>query len=264
MADNCPDDPRKWIIPNRSQSEFDWERNYAKFGNTNYWRISHDPRLCQKLVDHLASDIGTILVLGCGAETHLQQLLLKSFPEINQIVCSDISNHALEQARRSFDSPQIHYCQEDSRNLSFVNHRFDAIVCINSILSASDSDNRQMVQECFRTLVPGGRFVGLFPSIFSALEISYLEPRARFLRSSGAICMDRSSFRYRKSGLEQIYYTPLRLAQIFSEVGFERERFEIIFCDSENMQQESQRMYGIPMGSSLYPWEILAVLGKRS
>ena len=119
-----------------------------------------------------------------------------------------------------------------------------------------------MIDECCRVLGDRGIFVGYFPTIFSPLEMTYLEPAAEFLRTSGAISLPRSMFQFSRSGLRQIYYTPLRLAQIFHDDGFHLKKMEIVFFDGSDIQEQSEQLFGIPRESGLYPWELLVVMQK--
>jgi ubiquinone/menaquinone biosynthesis C-methylase UbiE len=251
----------KWQIPSLPETPAPWDRDHQG-GYTNVWGITHDKCTRDALLKCIPNGTQTILIPGCGSETHLQQHLIDEHKELHEVHCTDWSQEAINRARASFSNRKVQYRKENTASLSYVDGTFDVALIVNSILSSDDKLNHDMVRECYRVLRPGGKLIGFFPTILCALDMSYLDANFSKLRESGAIRLEHSTFFEEKQGLRQIYYTPLRLARIAKEAGFHREKFEVVFFDSELMQKETERYYQVPEGNDVFIWEILAVLRK--
>lgn len=253
----------KWLIPSHpGTTEKPWEEEYTQHGYSRVWSITPDVPTREALLQFVPHTVRTVLIPGCGSETALQQHLLEAFPQVEEVWCTDWTQNALDRAAYAFNHPKVRYQQEDTARLSFSDGSFDVVLVINAILGAEDALNRAMVKECYRTLREGGRFIGFFPTIFCALEHSYLSPRVQFFRTAGFLSVEDNAFYDKERRTRQRYYTPLRLARICKEAGFTRERFEIFFFDSEYAQRRTEKIYGIPPDSDLFLWEVLAVLKK--
>lgn len=74
--------------------------------------------------------------------------------------------------------------------------------------------------------------------------------------------LENSTLFEKKQKMHQIFYTPLRLHQVFKEAGFMRDRMEICFFDSERMMEETERYYKLPKVSGLCIWELLVLYRK--
>jgi SAM-dependent methyltransferase len=255
----------KWPIPSLPGSSPEtvvpWDLAH-KAGYTNVWSVTPDRFARDALLQFVPSGTRTVLIPGCGSETHLQRHLIEERKELHEVHCTDWSPEALDRAQASFSNPKVRYRKENTAELSYADGIFDVALVVNSILSSDDNRNRDMVRECHRVLRPGGKLVGFFPTILCALDISYVDASFTKLRESGAICLEHSAFYEEKQRLRQIFYTPLRLARIVKEAGFTRERFEIVFFDSELMQTETEQYYQVPRGCDVFVWEILVVLQK--
>jgi SAM-dependent methyltransferase len=253
----------KWLIPSDPEAtEKPWEEEYQQHGYSKVWSITLDVSAREALLQFVPRTVRQVLIPGCGSETALQQHLIAAFPQVEAVWCTDWSQNALDRAAYSFSHPKVRYQQEDTARLSFSEGSFDVVLIVNSILGAEDALNRAMVQECYRTLRESGRLVGFFPTIFCALEHSYLYPGVQFFRTGGFLSVEDNAFYDKERRTRQLYYSPLRLARICKEAGFTRERFELFFFDSEYARRQTEKIYGIPPDSDLFIWEILAVLKK--
>ena len=108
--------------------------------------------------------------------------------------------------------------------------QWDVVVNVNGILSERDEENRDILDSCFRALKPGGVLLGMFPTIFSAPYISYVDNDPDWLE---VVDLERSAYYEDKQKLWQIFYTPLRLRRVLIESGFKLKKMEIFFCDSD-------------------------------
>lgn len=259
----------KWVINVENVEEDckvgkkeDWDENYQKFQYEDVWSITEDIEVCKKLTTRINEDSKKILIPGCGSKTHLQDYINAIYNNV-EIFCTDWSRYALEIAKGSKNENNAYYLIDDMTEMQFESDTFDNIIISNSILSGNDKQNRKMVGECYRVLKEGGILSGLFPSIFSIYEISYLDNRFEYLRKDGIINIENNTFYEKTQGLHQIFYTPIRLRRIFEENKFRIDKFELFFCNTEHLLKENERIYNIPRESDLVPWEFFLELRKE-
>jgi hypothetical protein len=151
----------------------------------------------------------------------------------------------------------VRYARADTSALPWTDF-FDAIIIVNSILSESDSENRDMLKACFEALAPGGSLVGFFPTIFCALDIAILENNQEKMRNielESSLCYERIQ------GAKQVFYTPLRLRRILREVGLTLVAIELFFCDSDYFSNHARRLYDI-YDEDLCPYEYFVIAKK--
>jgi len=260
---------RKFVIPppkDQTTTPQQWEENYKANQYDDVLNITQDPGICAAFVRGLPTTTKSVLIAGCGSKTNLQRYVVEQCLGVDCIFCTDCSKEALDLAQAEFSHSKIKYQEENTTALSFSPNTFDAILVCNSILDHDDLTNRQMVLECYRVLRPGGVVIGLFPTLFCPFEISllgeqYLHQDYRRSREE-QISFKNSTFFEKKQRMYQIFYTPIRLNQVFKEACFLRERMEVCFFDSQLMIQESARCYGLPRDSGLCIWQLLVIYRK--
>lgn len=270
----------KWLIPSPYTSEyFECEKAGWNIIHQNYSRntysLTQEPKNCQIMIspsENLSSfkipdspDI-QILIPGCGSEIELQKTLLNYCPHIGQVCCTDFSDIALEKATKNWleanensklINQKLSFKVADSTRLTEHcpdwNGKFDYVLVANSVLSAEDDKNRQMIGEFYKALKPGGRLYGFFPTIYWDLEIAYLIQSKAYWLTEGLIHLPHSAAYDKTLQDRQIYYTPLRLNRIFKEAGFKRLSFEICFDDSDIACANLEKVYGIE-DPDIYHW----------
>lgn len=279
---------KKWIITSVEQSNIDaiddteeisllkkdikkikneknyWHQDHEKNNYTNVFSITESRKVCEELTKGITNNTKKILIPGCGSKTYLQEYIIENYEGIESIHCTDLSSSAIKQAELNFIHSKLVYKTEDTSNFSYEEEKFDYIVISNSILSSSDLLNRKMISECYRVLKYHGVLYGFFPSIYCALDIAYLDSSFSHFITTGMLNLSKNTFYETTQKTEQIFYTPLRLNQIFLEAKFTREAFEIQFFDDDFFKKESERIYGLSPESGLLVWEILAILRKNT
>jgi ubiquinone/menaquinone biosynthesis C-methylase UbiE len=215
-----------------------WERIHRHDNYDNVLSLTDDPELRQRIVAQLA-DLprrAELLVLGCGSRTSLERAVASAFPSFD-ITCSDFSG-VIEEAQSRFEHPRVRYQAANSTDLPWK-ERFDAVIVVNSILSESDDENRQMLHSAYRALRPGGWLIGFFPTIFAAFEIALLTKDSERL----AMIDLQTSIKYEPmQTASQIFYTPLRLRAILRSAGFVLNSMEVVFLDSDHMLQQAREL----------------------
>ena len=196
--------------------------------------MTDDPGVCDRIAgtlrDHEAKQI---LVPGAGSRTGLQECLAAELPQLQRLVCSDFPD-VISLGEKNFSHPLIDYRAADSTSLPWSSE-FDAAVVVNSILSDSDRENRQMLASIRETLRPEGVLVGFFPTVFASFEIaSVSDDRER----RATVDLERSTKYEPAQDDHQIFYTPLRLRMILREAGFEIALMEVYFLDSDYFRAE--------------------------
>ena len=279
----------KWLIPSRSFSESleqekeTWDEAYKNFSHERF-SLTIDADFCKKLILAKSEPNGCdipdspniqVLIPGCGLEIYLQKTLLEFCPHIGQVYCTDFSKTAIEQAKKSWqqmegdsriNSGQIIFEEADSTNLTEQNpdwqERFDYVIVVGSVISSEDERNRQMLQEFYKVLKPGGKLYGSFPSIFWDLETAYLSQENAYWLTDGSINLSDSAVSVPEYNHREIYYTPLRLNRIFKEAKFKRIGFELFFADSDILVKQQKEKAGINDPDICY-WEFIVRLEKE-
>lgn len=278
----------KWLIqtaPQLSSIEQEkaiWNKIHTEYSKFTF-SMTQNPKICKQLI-HPSSDYSSfdipnspeikVLIPGCGSEIYLQKTLLGFCPQIGQIYCTDFSKTAIEQAKSNWqqvdgetrlNNHQLVFEEIDSTKIierkPEWKDKFDYILIVNSVLSGEDKINRQMLAEFYQVLKPGGRLYGFFPTIFWDLEVAYLDKSKAHWLTDGTIDLLHSSWNDKEWKDCQIYYTPLRLNRIFTEIGFKRLSFEIDFNDSASARANQKNLYDID-DPDIYPWEFLVRLEK--
>lgn len=121
-------------------------------------------------------DKAVVLDLGCGVGEFADAAV-----RIRLTVGLDVAGRKLLKARQT--AKYAHVCQGDARALPFADACFGSIVCI-SVMEHIRRP-RQVLAEAFRTLQPGGVFVGTL--VLNDLHRHLFYPR--FLRRVGLGCL---------------------------------------------------------------------------
>ncbi len=254
---------QKWIItPKKTLSDQErqayWENTHVAENYETVWSMTEDPVLRHKLTAEIRSHSKheKILIPGCGSRTVLERHFIESLADISAIYCTDYPG-VIEVAAGYYQHAKVHYEARDSQDLGFETE-FDVVVIVNSVLSESDAENRAILRSCYRSLKTGGVLIGLFPTIFAAVDIAYLEPSRQRLE---CVDLERSALYETQQNLWQIFYTPLRLRQIIKEAGYHLDKTEIFFCDSPYFLEHSKQYYGLEDPDNVV-YELLVVAQK--
>lgn len=242
-----------------------WENEFQSKKYESIWSVAEDQELIAALAQHLKKSTKRILIPGCGSRTELQQYIINNFQKIEEIVCNDFSESAINLAKSNFSHPKLKYEIRDTSDLTvYESNYFDVVIVVNSILSGNHELNVKQLQEIYRVMRGGGLFVGLFPTTLCGFEIFYhlLKENFKDWNDSKWVDIENNCYFDSLQGIWKAGYTPNRLNHIIKEIGFKRERMEIFFCDSDYFKKESERVYGIPNNSGVYIWELLAILRK--
>ena len=113
-----------------------------------------------------------ILEIGCGTGN-----LTEYFSKHGPVLAVDMHSGYLEAARtRLKKNPRVSFKKVNlERNLSLLRtFRADTIVCVNVLEHLFD--DRRVLEQCFRLLPPGGKFLVFVPalqSLFGSMDRSY-------------------------------------------------------------------------------------------
>ncbi len=229
----------KWAIPGGSPKSLAerrayWESIHHEEDYKNVLSLTEDPGVCERVERALGdSDARRILVPGCGSRTGLQERLVKRLPQIEALVCTDFPA-IVALARERFAHPAVEFRAADSGDLPWCD-AFDAAVVVNSILSESDLENRQMLKSICGALRPNGVLLGFFPTVLATLDIAMIS-NDRQRRAD--IDLERSMKYERAQDAFQIFYTPLRLRMILREAGFGISSMEVFFLESDHIRSQ--------------------------
>jgi SAM-dependent methyltransferase len=227
----------KWVVEglghtamSRVEREAYWASVHLDAGYENVVSLTEDRSVQDRIVGALRSLRGCerVLIPGCGSCTALQERLVLELPDV-RIMCVDFPA-VVDAAEGRFAHERVEYVSHDMARPHW-RAEFDAVVVVNSILSDSDLENRQILASCHDALRPGGILTGFFPTAFAAFEAALIlgdDARLALVDPATAIKYEPAQDAY------QMFYTPLRLRQVLREAGFVRELLAIEFLDSEH------------------------------
>jgi SAM-dependent methyltransferase len=251
----------KWLQESSTDENIN-ERLWSTIHNEGYniWSVSSDVKLLSNLSTKInALPHKNILIIGCGSNVDLQNMLATKFNDIEQLICSDFDD-VISIAQSKPNAPIIQYSAVDSRSIGY-NDYFDIVISINSILSSHDYENRQILLECNKALKPSGTFIGLFPTVICTQEIDALEKRYNkykrpFLENHifsdiiGAMVVGK-----------QLYYSPIILRRILHEASYADIAMELVFFDSDESKAQAYKYYAV-QDNDIVVYEILVTAQK--
>ncbi len=240
---------RKWLISPENEMSPEERETYwtAEHADDNFhktvWGVTGDGNFLEKIVCELNSvpRRKSILIPGCGSKNTLQNHIAENVRGVEKIVCSDFKK-IVEIARRKNNSEIISYEVKDSARLGYSGE-FDIVLIVNSLVSESDAENRDIVRSCGEATVPGGILMAVVPTICAALEIAILDKSKQNWLDS--INLERFSLYEQNQKVWQIFYPPLLLKRIMKEAGFKTRKMEICFFDSPYIREHTKEHYGI-------------------
>ncbi|QMU55687.1 MAG: hypothetical protein GKS04_00550 [Candidatus Mycalebacterium zealandia] len=198
----------------------------------------------------------SILIPGCGSKDELQKHLAGNAPRIEKIVCCDFEK-IVEIPHAKNRNEKISY-EKNSTHLGYEGE-FDIVLVINSLISESDEENRDIVRSCSAALAPDGTFIAIVPTIGVAVEISTLDKTKK--KWAELIDMEKFSLYEPNQKLWQIFYPPMMLRWILKESGLRTVKMEIVFFDLPEMLEKSKQHYGIEEEDAVI-YELLVVAEK--
>ncbi len=239
---------REWVHEldkygeNLETEKRNWDQDYRQNENNNVLDLTGDTMVQEKILTQLNRETRRIYIAGCGARTHLQKAILSSFPSAD-IVCGDISRHALKLAMSSLTDSRVEYRLEDSTRLSFKDDCFEVVIVVNSVLSL-DAISRKMLSEFHRILIPEtGKLVGCFPTVNCGFELIHLSPALSYMLTDGSINYAKNSVWEHHQAVEQTFYSPIRLKNVINESGFKKMEMSYIFLDSDYFYKQYDDLY---------------------
>jgi SAM-dependent methyltransferase len=125
----------------------------------------------------------SLLDLGCNVG-ELLGAAARLFPQL-KLAGVDVNRVAIETARRNVPHADLHHY--DGPPLPFADHAFDYVTCIEVLEHIPESQRRATIEEVWRVLKPGGKFILRCPhaGIFQGLDASNM--RFRFPRLYRAV-----------------------------------------------------------------------------
>jgi hypothetical protein len=236
---------QKWLIPDavsmtREERAAYWEDVHENADYGNVYSLTDDHALRDLLLsDLVAADAHDILIPGCGSRVELQRQIVEELP-LAMVHCVDFPG-VVAVAERRFQHPNVTYTGADVTDLT-EHGRYDALVHVTSVVSERDLENRAIMRSTTRCLTKGGRFLGIFPTVFATLDIAVTTGETWRAEN-----VDLNTSRYNEptQGVSQIFYTPLRLRRIAKECGLTEIRMGVFFNDSDYLRAEGSRHYGL-------------------
>lgn len=227
-------------------------------------------RICDSVKSHILGHLAgnaKILVAGCGTSTELELALSEELPTAD-IVCGDfpkvvaIAEKNFAKARDALpgDYSNIRYKPVDSTSITARGH-YDIIITVNSVLSSKHATNQKIMENFCAALKPGGKVIGLFPTIAALSDIESVTGK----KHPHKIDKDRNAFFEETQGVEQILYSPLRFRHLAVSAGFVVERLEILFFDSDDIAPAVKQYYKEFMAEDedVVLYEMFALLASR-
>lgn len=233
---------------------------WAKVHKDDYesvFSVTQDRALLAQILKIVSREpAADILIPGCGTHTHLQRALLEQPDQaISSLVCTDF-DQVVSLVRPRLQSPLVQFLGRPTQDLEFES-AFDVALVINSVVSANDALNRAMIKRIVAALKTGGRLIGLFPTVFTDIDLLSLGHN-----NQPVIDTRRNLIFESTQGVWQLAYSPLRLRLILREAGLEISEMRIVFLESDEFLEQAREHYGIT-DPDLAVWELLVEAHKR-
>lgn len=143
----------------------DWHKAHVEENDTSTpWHNFVKKALCSTDLDNKIA-----LEIGCG-RGGFSDYLLREYGNIGKLFACDYSESALAIGiARSWPSSKVAWQKEDIQNLSFADNFFDTVISCETIEHVPRP--QIALQEIYRVLKPGGRFILTCPNYFNLFGI---------------------------------------------------------------------------------------------
>jgi 2-polyprenyl-6-hydroxyphenyl methylase/3-demethylubiquinone-9 3-methyltransferase len=119
----------------------------------------------------------SVLELGCG----YGRVMVRLIGAARLVVGIDTSADSLRLARETLgDAPGCRFAEMDAAAMTFPDHHFDVVLCIQNGISAFGVDRRTLLKEAIRVTAPGGTV------LFSSYSPRFWEDRLEWFRIQSA------------------------------------------------------------------------------
>ena len=180
-----------------------------------------------------------ILIVGCGSEIYLQKAILNEFSDA-QIVATDWSKKMLRVSRSNFNDNRLTYVRADTCNLpSSWKKSFDIVLTTNSIIPETRTEIAEMYSSIFKTLRPGGKLVGYFPSYEACEDAAAEYPEIKDLLIPDICGLNDTTG-------PQCFHTRDALRAELGEAGFNNLRVTKIGAESPEEMKTLTDLYKVP------------------
>lgn len=233
--------------------ESDWAKAHEQGYSNTVWSITKDKAVRTRTLGEIRTALNNtqsahpfILIPGCGSEAILENEIATKIKRRPDILCTDFEA-VTKLAKSKSHNQQIVYEPRDSRNLGYTD-AFDAVVVMNAVVAPTTGDNDKMLASFHEALKPGGTMLGLFPTIFCALDMSLTIERPEM---KAALCsmvdLENGQVIDTSHDARQAFYTPLQLRKSLVAAGFAPEdiKMDVYFMNSPYFQHEAKRLYGL-------------------
>ena len=238
-----------------------WWRRYFDAGYLREYQplfdLTEDRVQVARLMDLLGLPAGArVLDLACGQGRHAHLLAEAGF-DVDGL---DLSAHLLAVARKRGTGPRLRYTRGDMRRLPpRWSGRFDAVVNLFTSFGFFDDprDDGQVLRECARVLVPGGRMVwqggsrdGVMAKFLEAdwwptADGTIVAQDREFDPLSGFLTIHSTWQRGRRTEHRSHrirLYTATRLAELMLDAGLVVEQAWESFTDAPLTRQSSEML----------------------
>jgi 2-polyprenyl-3-methyl-5-hydroxy-6-metoxy-1,4-benzoquinol methylase len=171
----------------------------------------------------------TIADIGCG-RGEILDILASKFKKVYAI---DFSPVMINIAKKLSKRKNIEYIVKDMRHLFAFKHKFDVVVCVNSIIMSEIRNVKKALKSIYSSLKKDGTFLGIFPSMDSILyqgflileeQIEKYGDEKRALRNARRI-LERKKYNfikgtYNDEGKIQKFYYDFELKIRLRDTGF--------------------------------------------
>lgn len=194
--------------------------------------------------------IGKILNLGCGSTSYLNRDLIK---QGNHVTAIDFCQSMIDVSKREFSDKNLEFELVDAINMPYNNNLFDSVISINSILPPERNEIYKIINEIYRVLIKGGKFVSFLTSFDSCVDLNKNyninleldEEHLRVIDTTGCQC----------------FHTKESIINMLKLAGFLNYNIEKVLLNSDEEISEIERLYGI--NTSKYPvYEYLVTATK--
>ena len=243
----------------RLMAEGLWEDSYRQGYADKVMSVSGTPAVQDSVLEEVQklSEGAKVLIVSCGTDEHIPNLIAQC-PNVGNVTGIDFQGvidqrKPVSEVVASEDcASKIDFKGMDAHSLGEqCSEEYDAVVIVNGAVAPTRAENQSIINNCFESLKPGAKFIGVFPRFEYSLGVAanhlpwLKHPRERALFE---MALNRKERTITSPDIgKQHYATTDDLADMMKEAGFEGSDISTLTLDDPVSLKFQRQAYSKPI-----------------